>query len=115
MTKMLGAIAVGAILVMVGMFAWYSYEQPKPQFAELKMYVTNTTYIGNITVNGQPYNVRYAYFNTSLTLNKLAVFQFHDFEVIDSGYPIYNTTSEHSQISIWIPNNITLDLKAVKS
>ena len=112
-SRFIWTIAVAAVVFFGLTFVYVQYETPTPSFFKLSLHLTNADYIGNITLNGHNYNVRYNYFNTSVPQNAMVHLAFHDFQVTDGGYPVYNSSLSLSELNVWMPNNETLNVSEV--
>lgn len=115
MTRMLGAVVVGAILIIVGMFAWNTYEQPRTTFFTLKVHVSNVTYMGNTSIDNRNYDVLSVYLNVSVPANAIAKVAFHDYYVSNPGWPTYNSSRVMTSVDAWMGSNETLDVIAIPS
>ena len=111
----IGAVAIGAIVVMAGLFIYGIYLSPRPAFFQLHLHVTNLMNMGNVSVNGKQYDVLYAWLNVSVPQNALAKVTFNDYPVICPGYPVYNATRQQHTLNAWMPNNETVSCQAVVS
>ena len=103
MNKVL-AVAVAALVVMVGALAYHVYYSPPPKFYHLDIHVANTTNIGNITVGTSNFNVLGQYLNVSLLANQQIQVQFHDYLIGPAPWYV------DQQPKVFMANNKTLNV-----
>ena len=101
-------IVLVAAIFLLAIFAWHTYESPRPSFFMLHIQVNNTTNMGNVTVNTNNYYVLGDYLNVSVLQNAMAIIQWHDYYVTNAGYPTYNSSRVLQSISVFMANNRTV-------